>query len=361
MFERGVGNGMSLSVILPNYNHGALISRALRALLEQTPPADEIIVVDDGSTDDSVEIIETFRRRHPSIRLVRNPTNCGISASVRAGLEVATGDYLLFAASDDFVLPGLFARAVAALDAHPDAAFFCSGVAMLDAKSRIIGLRPVAYPRRARGYLSPTDVRRAIRETDFWFMGPSMIYRRQRLAEIGYFDERLGSICDTLANRLLAFRYGFYFDPDVLAAYTKYPQSFSGRIALSVAEISRLLESAAGWMAQNLPEDIRDEHGPVFDRRMRFGMARLWVIWRRGRPNSDAIVDILKLTSFDRMVMRTLSHVPLLSSVLVLGWMSLRTPPFGVVGLARAWWQSLMFDRFGRAKVEGLVAKANNQ
>jgi hypothetical protein len=218
-------------------------------------------------------------------------------------------------------------------------------------------LRPVAYPTRARGYLSPLDVRRAIRETDFWFMGPSIVYRRARLAEIGYFDERLGSICDTLANRLLAFRYGFYFDPDVLAAYTKYPQSFSGRIAMSVTEISRLLDSAAGWIAQNLPEDVRDEHGPVFDRRMRFGMARLWVVWRHGRLNSDAIVDILKLTSYDRVVLRLLSHVPVLSSVLVLAWMSIRMPPFGAWALAQAWWQSLMFDHFGRTRIEGLVAK----
>jgi glycosyltransferase involved in cell wall biosynthesis len=348
---------MSLSVILPNYNHGALIARALRALLDQRPAATEIIVVDDGSTDNSVEIIEEFRRRYESIRLVRSDTNRGISASVRAGLEVATGEYLLFAASDDFALPGLFERAISALDAHPGAAFFCSGVAMLDAESRITGLRPVAYPQRARGYLSPTDVRRAIRETDFWFMGPSIVYRRARLAEIGYFDERLGSICDTLANRLLAFRYGFYFDPDVLAAYTKYPQSFSGRVAMSVTETCRLLDSAAGWIAQNLPEDVRDEHGPVFDRRMRFGMARLWVIWRQGRVNSDAIVDILRLTWFDRAVLRILSRVPMLSSVLVLGWMSLRMPPFGAWALARAWWQSLVFDRFGRARVEGLVAK----
>ena len=89
---------MPLSVILPNFNHGNVIARALSALLAQTPAAREIIVVDDGSTDDSVEIVEAMQRRHQSIRLIRNKTNQGIIASVKTALAVATGDYLLFAA-----------------------------------------------------------------------------------------------------------------------------------------------------------------------------------------------------------------------------------------------------------------------
>ena len=117
---------MPLSVILPNFNHGDLIARALHALLNQTPSASEIIVVDDGSTDDSVAVIEGLARQHSSIRLIRNTTNQGIVASVKTALAVATGEYLLFAASDDYVLPGLFAHALAGLTTDPRAAFFCS-------------------------------------------------------------------------------------------------------------------------------------------------------------------------------------------------------------------------------------------
>ena len=84
---------MPLSVILPNFNHGKLIPRALGALLNQTPAAKEIIVVDDGSTDDSVKVIEDIARRQPSIRLIRNATNQGIIASVKSALAVATGEY----------------------------------------------------------------------------------------------------------------------------------------------------------------------------------------------------------------------------------------------------------------------------
>src|ERR1700739_2587645 len=76
---------ISLSVILPNYNHAKLIPRALRAFLNQTPPAREIIVIDDGSTDDSVKVIEEFAQCHHSIRFVRHATNRGIIAAVQSG------------------------------------------------------------------------------------------------------------------------------------------------------------------------------------------------------------------------------------------------------------------------------------
>jgi glycosyltransferase involved in cell wall biosynthesis len=346
---------MPLSVVLPNFNHGALIARALSALVEQTPAAQEIIVVDDGSTDDSVKVIAEFQRRHPSIRLIRNATNRGIIASVKSALDVATGEYLLFASSDDVVFPGLLGHADAALRDYPQAAFFCARVALMDAGNGVIGVRPFTVPRRGPGYLSPAEVRRAIRRTDFWVIGTATVYRRRLLAEAGYFDARLGSIGDVLTNRLLAFRHGFCFDPAVLAAYNKDPMSFSGRNALSAGESRRLLDTAGAWISENLPEDVRDEHRGLFDRRMGFGLARLWVVWRQGRLDTDAMAHILNFGATDRAILAALTHVPLGSGLLVLGWMTLRKRPFGVAALIGAWWRALWFRWFERPAIQGQI------
>ena len=343
---------MPLSVVLPNFNDGKVLPRALHSLLAQKPAAAEIIVVDDGSSDNSVAVVEELQARHPSIRLIRNETNLGIVASVRRALDVATGEFLLCASSDDFVLPGLFDRAFKALSDNPAAAFFCASVAMVDIRDQIIGLRPVTTPRLSPGYLSPADVRRAIKRTDFWVLGTSTVYRRKLLAEIGYFDPSLGSIGDVLANRLLAFQHGFYFDPAVLGVYNKDPGSFSGRSALSVKNSRQVLDAAQSWMAAKLPEDIREQHARLFDRRMRFGLARLQVIWRSGSLDSDAVSDLLNFAPFDRKVMAVLAAIPLISGVLTLGWMTLRLRPFGVVGVFAAIWRAYSFKWFGRVAVQ---------
>ncbi len=346
----------SISVVLANFNHGAFISRALSALLAQKPAAKEIIVVDDASTDDSVQIVVALQSAHPSIRLMRNATNRGVVASFRSGLEAASGDYVMFASADDFVFPGLFARALACLAEFSRAAFFCSGVVLIDGKSnRVLGIRPVTTPRRGRGYVSPADVRRAIGTTDFWIIGTSAIYRRELLAEVGYRDARLGSISDVLAGRALAFRHGFYFEPEVFAAYNKDPGSFSGRSALSLENSQRLLQTADAWIAENLPEDVRDDQRRSFVRRMAFGFARLWVIWRDGAVDVRAIAEILGLGALDRTVLHIVSRIPLASSLLTLAWMTIRVRPFGVLAMAGAASRALCFHCFGKSRVQRIV------
>jgi glycosyltransferase involved in cell wall biosynthesis len=152
----------SLSVILPSYNHGQLLPRSLGALVAQARPSTEIVLIDDGSTDDSAAVIADFCGRHDCIRLIRHELNRGTLAAVRTGLAAARGELLLFAAADDFVLPGLLERAETALREHPEAAFFCSEVAVVDRARQVVGYRPVVPPRFTSGYVSPAAMRTEI-------------------------------------------------------------------------------------------------------------------------------------------------------------------------------------------------------
>ena len=88
-----------ISVIIPNFNREALIGETVSNLLDQTLPPSEIIVVDDGSTDKSVDVIHAFGDK---VELIRQ-ANQGPGAARNAGLKIATGEFIQFQDSDDFV------------------------------------------------------------------------------------------------------------------------------------------------------------------------------------------------------------------------------------------------------------------
>jgi glycosyltransferase involved in cell wall biosynthesis len=88
---------MKVSVVIPCYNRASLVAETIRCVLGQTLPPDEIIAVDDGSTDNTVEVLQSFGSR---LQILRQ-TNAGPSAARNAGLAVATGEFVWFMDSDD--------------------------------------------------------------------------------------------------------------------------------------------------------------------------------------------------------------------------------------------------------------------
>ena len=129
--------------MLPNYNHACYLPRALDALLSQDRTADEIIVIDDGSTDDSKHVIAHYAAKFASVRLLANEKNIGVIATLSRGLYEARGHYIYFGAADDFVMPGFFAAAIKMLGANSQAGLFFGDAILVDGHSgRMLGVRP---------------------------------------------------------------------------------------------------------------------------------------------------------------------------------------------------------------------------
>src|SRR5687768_4683791 len=115
-----------VSVVMPNYNHGRYLARSLPAVLGQSLPPLEVIIIDDASTDNSADIIQDFARRYPLIRFHRQDRNQGVVAAMNLGLNLARGQYIYYAAADDEALPGLFEKSLTLLSRYPDASLSCS-------------------------------------------------------------------------------------------------------------------------------------------------------------------------------------------------------------------------------------------
>ena len=99
---------MLISVIVPVYNTGDLLRDCLDSLVGQTLDKIEIIVIDDCSTDNSLEIIKQYADRYPNIRVYQNQVNIGQGATRNVGLKYAKGDYIGFLDSDDYVSLTMF-------------------------------------------------------------------------------------------------------------------------------------------------------------------------------------------------------------------------------------------------------------
>ena len=96
-----------ISVIIPIYNTAAYLPRCLDSILQNTYRSLEIICVNDGSTDDSAVILERYAAADSRIIAV-NQENAGVSAARNTGLDMATGDFIAFVDSDDWVHPQYF-------------------------------------------------------------------------------------------------------------------------------------------------------------------------------------------------------------------------------------------------------------
>ncbi len=127
---------INFSVIIPNYNHGAYLRQRIDSVLAQTLQPFEIIILDDGSSDDSRAIIETYRS-HPKIsHIILNEINSGSPFIQWArGIRIASAGWIWIAETDDFVEPGFLETAQQSIAMSPDTGvFYCDSILEQDQK-----------------------------------------------------------------------------------------------------------------------------------------------------------------------------------------------------------------------------------
>ncbi|MDP2804060.1 MAG: glycosyltransferase [Phreatobacter sp.] len=264
----------TISVILPNRNHAHFLPRALGALARQSRLADEIIVIDDASSDDSIAVIESWRDRLPGLKLTALAEHRGVVGALNLGLAQATGDLVYAAAADDAAKPALFSTALAAFDRHPEAGVFCAEALVIDDEGTGRAIRPAAAPLRAT-YLDPTGFRDWLRGSDNLCVGVACLARREPMLAEGGYDLALGPYCDSFLVRRIALAHGVVFVPEVLGEWHRSMQGISRSLARDadltiayIAEARRRIEADRSGL-------YPDGYGDMFARRASFNAARL--------------------------------------------------------------------------------------
>lgn len=199
----------TISVIIPTYNYARFLREAIDSALAQTCSALEVIVVDDGSTDDTPRILAGYGDRIRSIR----QDNQGVSAARNTGIAAARGEYLAFLDSDDVWKPRKLERDIARFGADPELGLVHCGAETFDNSGKTIAV----FLNGMEGWVA-RDLLRLDRQV-IAAPGSGTMVPKRVAEEIGGFDTRLQPSEDWDFCYRVATRYRAGFVPEVLVRY----------------------------------------------------------------------------------------------------------------------------------------------
>lgn len=238
------GGRPRMSVVIPNHNHGHLISEALAAISRQTMLPFEVVVIDDGSTDDSVAQVQSLAANAPWLRIYRHPENRGVNAACNTGLEMVSGDFVLFSAADDRLSTRMIERAFGAARAFPLTGIIFSDHAEMGADGSNPRIVPLDLPDTCR-YFSPDEFVHLMQRDFFYFHVSNVWFHVALLRELGGFSLDVKWHGDLLAAYAAAFERGAVYIPDAVSYVRVSPTSYGAAGSRSSAQLDVL----RAWLA----------------------------------------------------------------------------------------------------------------
>ncbi|MEO9591734.1 glycosyltransferase family 2 protein [Rhodopirellula bahusiensis] len=273
-----------ISVVIPVFNNAAYIEQALQSVFDQNADRIEIIVVDDGSTDGTAEVLAKFSDR---IQLIRQ-SNSGSAAARNAGLRETTGDYVAFLDADDWFLPGKFSQQTEILDANPDLGAVHSGWKITDAEGTVT---KVIEP-----WIDAPKL-----DLNTWLVYKpaklgAMLFRREWLQKVDGFDPELRQSQDVdLLLRLSLAGCTFQWQKAATLCYRRHPFSTirrngSGQVKYATMVLDKFYSNPS------VPSSIRCNERSV---RYYSSMWLAWHLFHIGNAD-DAAQQLQRTQSYSR-------------------------------------------------------------
>ena len=210
-----------VSIIMPVYNGAAYLAEAIQSILAQTYLDWELIIVDDGSSDDSLTIANEFAHQDDRI-CVLHQANRGLPSALNTGLRRATGRYVAALAQDDQWLPSYLQTMVAVLEANPEAGAAYALLQMIDINGRNL-------PQRFGRIVAPDQIYDRLIDGDF-IPACTVMIRRSALEAVGWYDETLYAEDWDMWLRLAA-AYPILAVPEVLLRYRVHDKNMTAQLA----------------------------------------------------------------------------------------------------------------------------------
>lgn len=213
---------MTITVLMPVYNGERFLRPALESILGQSFQDFELLAVDDGSTDSSQEILETFRAQDERVEIIYQP-HLGYTAALNTGVNKASHDLIAMMDADDVMMPNRLERQLSFIKSHPDASVVCSYAYLIDVRNRIIGTSQ-----------NQVDVEQGLAKRDptlfSEIVNPSVLMRKTDIIQVGGYRECFVFAPDRdLWARLATSGYSIQCQSEFLLGYRLHQGAISAQ------------------------------------------------------------------------------------------------------------------------------------
>lgn len=287
-----------VSIVTPSYNHAAFLQVRAASILEQEYRDFEWVIVDDASTDDSAALLHDIASTDSRIRLFTNSTNEGMAATTNRALDLASGEILHRAESDDFCHPGFLRQLMEVFDEHPRVGLAHCAVRRADSLGRLSG--GWRQPHRGRTDPGRTAFRKLVRGN--YIAGPATVFRRAALDTAGKFAIPPFEIaCDYHFALRVCLNWDLAYVADRLYAHRSHGGNLSGLVGRTIdvnllgREAFQLLDDAFDRLPPSWNDVKHLQEDAAQIAALRFGTSLFMAAMRRGEADkADHVLGLVE-------------------------------------------------------------------
>ena len=257
-------NKYTVGVIIPNFNDCHYLTDCLNSVLSQSIPFDQIIFIDDASTDNSVAFVRKALRNRPEASVIANIENKGTVLSINHALEHCTCDYVLFLSANDFISAHLVERFHATIT--NEAGFWSAlcqnvsddGAHFFPRKTPVIASTP--------RFFSSSHTLELMRIYTNWSPGTTVLYNREKVLEHGGLSAPLRGLADWLLAVIVGVKSGVVFVPEILGTVRLHANTYLGSTLQNESDIQSATETYLRDQFAMIPELKLNEIDMIINR-----------------------------------------------------------------------------------------------
>ena len=235
----------TIAIVIPNYNDALYLPMCLMSVLGLAERPEQIILVDDCSTDDSVKLAARQLNGVPGAQILVNPQRLGTMGALGVGLQHATCDYVLFLASNDHLNGEILAHAKTSIARLGPTGLWSAMVWVADAEGTCEQVFPSAVVSMRETAFTPEECVRLAHRLGNWFTGTTMLFHRDTLQRIGGFDVEYRGLADLFAALTVSSLRGAIFCPAPFGVMRRHEGGYLWRTLTDHTHLESLLQSLA--------------------------------------------------------------------------------------------------------------------